>query len=1000
MPGGEVLISLSELSAKKTGEGFPKLFSVENKEIVQAIQDFFGSFFTGSTEEGEEYSQWLVDQLIELSRSNFPNIVRFRMYIGSFIEPLLIHMFFRLSEKPSTDGIEDPHCDVRSNILMKLFMISSSFFNEKGKIIEQHIQDSLNHGEDLQENDPTLLRIFKGFTDELLAAMGLDYAADLPVPTFLKSTIFKQIEKFSLEIVLKEYLAVKKSSIQDQPLRWKLRELLFDPKNIQKPDIAVKVLTSLFAKGNEAKLNMYTEFYQRIWKESGTERIVDIIETMSRTIVKDLISSMMDTGRVSYHPLLNESNNPVMTQARNYLEALVGVMLLEITVSVIEKSSQPLSNQDRHPQQLLPLEIILRFLGITQHRLKDIDKKTNETGESQETIFHEQERQRLLFSSLVDSLYTLGIEKIFSHLPLEGLPGAENIRQLISESVKDIALPDLINNLYSSFHVWTKQIDDSHAALDNCYHTTHLSWAMRVIAQYGSDWIRNFLSNSSEEAAEPLISYLIEFCKKPEHTDTEWIARLLADPLCDANAFVSENIKAFGLKESKETLNLWPAITTHIEAILTKFFASITNSIQEIETENPDFMKDLAITMLKDIQDYLDSTTKIKSKQGASGTENIDHEEAILLDSKVSIKEKNAIRLKKYFLPLSSKLFDLARIAPEDFPVPEQLKKPVAQWVIEQLIPNILLQMYSVMLENPVRDSVTLSFLEALHNALNEVKPIGKVQEDVEPKEIPDPKQVELKEECSVVVSQFVGLITDPLVQYVFSKDKVKNISAEVISKAMNKYLSKWTLVQLIDHAVFTGLPKLHPATWKGKTGRESLIPLEDFIRADGKVVRQVGKKFSFHFPKTAAEVQAQKILKMQEAAETRKFLRNGFTMVISSEAMTNTGVFIKSLWESFQSHIDDFIKMRFPENGPRIKEMLDRIFRKVFIDLIGTAIQFIFYPLTKFFQYLLEKIYVDRKSDDIIENVHTDDLEMLVHKLTSTIMSALLGSRVKLSAF
>ena len=79
---------------------------------------------------------------------------------------------------------------------------------------------------------------------------------------------------------------------------------------------------------------------------------------------------------------------------------------------------------------------------------------------------------------------------------------------------------------------------------------------------------------------------------------------------------------------------------------------------------------------------------------------------------------------------------------------------------------------------------------------------------------------------------------------------------------------------------------------------------------------------------------------------------------------------------------------------------MLDRIFRKVFIDLIGTAIQFIFYPLTKFFQYLLEKIYVDRKSDDIIENVHTDDLEMLVHKLTSTIMSALLGSRVKLSAF
>lgn len=1012
IPGGESLISLSELAGKKTGENFAKVISRDNPIILATLSELFESCFTGSIEMKKELGHWLTHQVVELCNSEHPSLKNLRMFIGSFVEPFLMHMLDRLAEREDHSLGDKPGFvpDARGSILVKLFMLSSRFFNSNSSEIEQYIQTKKENNEVIDEKDPYLRSIFNGFTNDLLKAMGLDRPETFPVPECLKEKIHGYTKAIASEIILKEYLGFKKNDLGESVLHNKLQSVLFDSNKLKNSDIATTVISALHGEGDQLKSTMFTAFYNHLWKESGTKSIVEIIELMCKISVKDIVSMMFNTIGVSSQPTLDDTVNPFMKYTHDYIDALVETVLTEILINMLETTPQMPLSDEKHPKQLFLFQFVLRFSGMVKKDLKDIESKIAHATQQYGELSPEYQQQvHECFMQFADSLYSLGGAQALNHLPLEELPAANNIKQLLSDSIKDVLLPSSVAAIYSILTSWQRERGSSIAALESHYHTTHIYWASHVVAQYVSDWIRNYLANSSDKVSQTVIDLLVHYFSSSEHPGSQKLAKLLAVPFCDVKALLIENLSSLGKSDAPEALEIWPAITSYLEGIILKFVSSLTKSINDVEIKNPDFMKDLAITMLKDVEDYLDSLNRMKDSVGSPKRGNVNPIDALeihslegsdfldeytFLNAKTTPEEKDAIRLKKYFVPLVSKFFLLANISPTDFPVPSQLQGIVGELVIKHLVPNIMLQAYSKILEHPVRDSLTLNFIEALHNALNGVKSIGKVQEKKEAIENPDAKQIHLKERCKGLVSKSIRLLDDPLVQYISSNDKVKNIAAEVISDAMDKYLSKWTLIQLVDNVVFNGLPKFHSSFWKGKTGREVLIPLNCYLGADDKMISQMGKKFGFSFPTTAAEMLAEKILKKQEADETRTFLRNGFTTVISSQLIVNSWSFTKAAWALFQNHLDDFIKIRFPESGPKLKGVLDRIFHKVFFDFIGGVCEFIFYPLNRVLKYSVEKVYIDRKSNDIIRNIHSDDLEILVHKCTNSLIDTLLSLR------
>ncbi len=988
VPEGESLIKLSQAIGKNGGRNLPKLFTDDDSVVAEAICEFFVSHLSGSDEEKDNISYWLYSCLKELSQSNDPGVREFLMLLGGYLEPLMLHVFASASKGVSGN--------VWTRIVIKLFSLFSVFFNRSNSAIESYITDitesnvsanpKINAKLPYKEIDryPEILEVFEGLSDDLFEFVGITCPKDLPVPEFLQDIIFKQIRAFGPKFTLKQYLAIKETPTQKESLREKLKSLLFDPKNIEKTEMAIPIFRELYLKKISEEM-----MRRQLWKSSGTEDITKMIEVMCSTCAKDFVSLFLEHAGINKHPFLGNINNAFMEDTRAYLEELTETIFLQMLVNAIETTDKiPLATASSHPKYLLPLQLLLRFTDVLETGLRGL--KRGEGIDASPT-----------FVECASKLYSILGDQILNHLPLGQLPGSENIKQVLADAIKELLLPQPLESLYSQLSSWQQEKESSMETLDRLYHTTHPLWASRVVGQFSSDWIKNYLAHSSNEAARPVLNLLQTYFDKGDPPEGEKLSEALRDPSSDLGRNISANIQSFGASEAEDALKVWPALASYVEAIVAKFFAEITRSINEVETENPDFMKDLAITMLNDTEDYIKLLKNVRDKS-ADGV-SIDaaailasQDDRILFDSKISTEEKNRFRLKKYFIPLASKLFSLANISAEDFPFPPALREVVGGLVIDRVLPNILLQLYLKMLESPVRDAMMLNFVQTLYNALNDEKRAGRAPDVEEAKDARDAKQKILQQECTTLVAQFVDLISDPIVKYVFAKDKVQQLSAAIISDAMDKYLSKWTLVQLIDNAIFNGLSKFHPGSWKGKMGREDFIPLEDTLHPNGKVIRRPAKAFQFKFANTPEEVAAEKIAKTKSAEETHKFLRNECSILLSSQLMARLWIFIKATWNDMQAHCDDLIQARFPENGPKVKAVLDQIFGTLFFYLLGTVVQVFFPPILKAIQFVVDKLYIDHKSDGIIESIRSEALELLVHKWTGTLLDALLMNHQK----
>ncbi|HEV8052729.1 MAG TPA: hypothetical protein VGP47_09550, partial [Parachlamydiaceae bacterium] len=844
---------------------------------------------------------------------------------------------------------------------------------------------------------------------ELLLMMGLSDPAGLPLPSFLKNVTVDQLKEHTPAFLLRQYVAITNSNVNSSNTHKKLRSLMFDPKNLEDPAIAIKVISELHLGKESIALNMFNQFYKVLWYESGTERIAKTLEMMCSVVASELVDSFMQQLGISDQALLKADRNPYMSKFEARLKSFVGTALVETLVHLMNtiEEKQPALN-DSHPKCLIAINALLQLDGMIESRLKGLKINLAKIAEKHPagTVTHNAEAAMLFGSLAADLHHFFGVNP-FKHLPLDGVPAGESIKEILWTSIKDVVLPEAIYKAYEEVTQWQSSLHDSYDELHRSYHTSHPKWACKVLAQYSTDYIRHYLLNSNDNAAKILFESLKSYFKHTNHPSGALVANTLNELRSDSEYMLSQNLLAISSNDDIYFSAIWPALTRYTEAVIAKFLAEFSKTLREIERDNPDFIVDLAIQVLKDTANHFSAVGRATDAADVDRAYEIplaemltafgaDLHDGIPLDPSDPVDVKDQVRLQGFFIPLSAKLLKLANLSFKDFPLPSFMRQQMGDLVADTVLPMTMMGSFQKALEPQIRNALMLNFVQTFYAAFNgaeAMKRDGDLEEALVP---PNPKQKRLYETCGAVVLELIKLIPDTAVQYVFMKEKVKNMSAEAIGDALMPQLSSLTLLQLIDSSIFSGLPGFHPSKWEGKFGREELVPRKAFVRPDGKMELKPVKDFKFSFPTEQSDMDAFENAMKNDAFAIRKELRDGFTKTISQQLHVKAWAMVKTMWLGLHDHLNDLIERMFPEIGLDVKSMLDTIFGRIFFDVFGSVVQFLFIPIVSLVKFITEKLVIDRRSEDIIENLESEIWENLFYKWTDTVMDALLKLQKK----
>lgn len=1012
--GGESLVTLAEMLAQKAGELLPTLFDNESNDplakptqLVGLIVKLIAPTLSGSQALVDWVLKWLERQLKGLSLSKLENIQNLWRFIGGFAEPLLLHIFHNITNIPIPKSeLNGKAPDVWSTIAIRLFALCSQFFNEHQSTIEESLANlPAGKKELLIEEAP--LKHFVPLAESLLTMIGLNNNQDWPLPTFLRDPAIRLLKDFLPRFLLKQYLAITNSRLDDGKARETLRKQVLDPKKLEDPAITVKVVSVLNAKALNSPEKLFEEFFNALWEVSGTENLAQTLEKICAVMASDSVGAFMDRLGVSSQTMLKPEVNAFMKHTLNYLKARFEVIWLEMLVQVIGTTSdnipQPIKDptSKEHSRQLLLMHVLQRIFGIVDKGLKNIGGKLQEIEKKQIQDKRVQSQEiRKVFDPLANELQALSGQNPLNRLPFEGLPSSTRLKEQLWAVTRATLLPDLVAATYFESTEWTKQLAKSHDELEQTYHTTHPKWVVHVMAKYASDFTRNYLKTSNKDMADLLVGSLQDYFDSRSDPKGKELKQVFVNQKTSISNVIANNLRALAESKDPQLDTLWPGLNAYIEAFLAKLFARLSTSMREIEAANPDLILDAAINMLKETAEYFKVLNRVNSEFGADNDKVSDIvtlaafgdqlHDGVPLNPDASEEDKQKVRLQGYFIPLAAKIFELANLTIKDFPIPSTIREVLGEVLVRKLFPQILMHSHLKALEPQVLDSLMLSFVQTLYSALHviETKPKDAIPEEARKLSA---KQRHLNETCGAVVLEIVKTIPDTMVQYVFMKEKVKNMSAEMIGGAVMTYLSRWSILQMIDSIFYSSITNFHPARWEGKVGREKLIPRKACLCPDGKMELKMAKQFKFTFPKNAAEIQTAEENRRISATMTRIQLRDEFTRTISSQLRVKLWDFIKAMWDSLQGHINDFLEGVLPGIGPKIKASLDRVLRPIFFDIIGAFVQFLTAPIINAIQYAIEKVYIDKRADEIIESLHSVTLEHLLYKWTDSIMDALM---------
>lgn len=306
----------------------------------------------------------------------------------------------------------------------------------------------------------------------------------------------------------------------------------------------------------------------------------------------------------------------------------------------------------------------------------------------------------------------------------------------------------------------------------------------------------------------------------------------------------------------------------------------------------------------------------------------------------------DAVRKKRCFLPIAKDLLNLMNFkSADDLPFPSALKKQLWDLLRHEILPEALQSVYDTLLDKNVLDSMLISALQSLDTAATDAS-FGKEDSNARTLE-----QVEFDTALGKAVVVFIQNFPSMFSRSILNLDYINKMAVDAIGQKLRIILSEQTLIQMLHQGLFSGIESLVP---KGKWEVDVLGGGQHVLKQNGST------KLDFGLPMTDKEKRRADRRRAAEGVANAAKVHKLVGQATSKQIKAMIASKIKAGWDAFQVAFDRSIAKHcggIDGWGMQIKRFFDMVFRALFVEVIGTLLYYVCWPLYKIVELIFDAI-------------------------------------------
>lgn len=940
--GGVPIRAIARSSARLIREITPEGLAKGKNKLAKIICEIISD-----TPETNELQEWLADTIGELAASEHPTVERIWGIMEEEASSLLCH---GLATVAYEEGEERPDRNIIPVIINKLLDLIVDFLEENHEAID-HDLERLKNDHNREVVDDHLLSHFVPLTEAILKMADL---YDNPLVSLIKSTL---IPTFFLDCYrdMLDYQNGEEKGIDG--FRKRLKRKLFDDQDflnrpINERNDHMRVIAEAVAQQEDIEEAVFeaagiTQHVNDIAEMFGdiaddvyfiTERYVkNNTLTLVELIRKDLAPQHQRELAEGIQEVLNDPDNPKVAAVFDYGKTLINATIFKVLVAVAENTPmEPYPPEVGNRNGNMVANFIHRIFTMFGEHFPDIHEQIAHIKEMELTEEDAEIQITELFQPLSLELLNLAGENWQDLLPVPN-----DLKEPLEELLKEELIPSLLHLLYREMYGWIEEIEEMEEEIDETFGSDGSKHAISAFATYIQDYIPYFL----EEHPEKVVKLL-------EHTGGKYFQHMSEAQKIQMHRMMVRNINIIGKDQANATV--WKGCAIYSKAIILKMVKGIAKEISLNERVKgirgeSSFLLQTVVKGLGVAKDHFVSLSNIPEKGRISPAHTVKHSDILIgfkkedilhpaldLDAAGSNEERTSRRMEYFYKPLARDFIALADIDdPLKFPIPQGIRGEMFELFKEDILPEVLMNIFNDMLEPRNINKSMLTLIDRLNSTIEELEDDHYIENDGH--------QRALNEACGEIIKSMVNLVPEIFTKTFFPADKIKEMTAEYVGGLVRRKLQKTNMLEIMDMILTsTTIPDPRQKEWR--------------------------------------DYRAQ----MAEDRKIQKELIRKLTAYISKQVQETLRESIRKKWDAFQVNFDRAVEKFAGKPGLIVKKIFDFFFGFIFFKVLGPLFEFLFYKIFWFFVDLI----IVRKSMEIINDSHMKIHENLIFNLTDSYIS------------
>lgn len=313
-------------------------------------------------------------------------------------------------------------------------------------------------------------------------------------------------------------------------------------------------------------------------------------------------------------------------------------------------------------------------------------------------------------------------------------------------------------------------------------------------------------------------------------------------------------------------------------------------------------------------------------------------------DFKAAQKKFDDMRKKACFLPIANDLLSFMNInSADDLPFPDIAKEQLWIMLQQEILPSALQSVFDNLLDKSVLDSMLISALQAINAAMSDPN-TGKGLENSR-----TPEEIAYDTQLGQAVVDMIAKMPSVLIKFFMNIEDINKAAVDLIGHKMRAILSEQSIIKLLHAGLFNGMENLVPnGKWETNADGQQVLMQKD------------STSFDFKLPMTPEEQRKADKLRKAEGAANAARVQEMIGRTVKIRATEWVVGKINESWDNFQNAFDRSIAKNcggIDGWGMQIKRFFDMLFRAIFVQFIGTMLYYLFWPLIKIAELIIDAI-------------------------------------------